>query len=372
MAEIGLSSIPDLSELNGLIEIDLSFNQIKTTRDSQLPSNLQTLHLEGNPTTTISISPPNLDQLKTLYCGTNQSYCLDIPIVDRVRQGRFKLVLGEFSKSLLMPPAKVLREENETLLEEYVQSPERFVDEQESVNEKFKALEWLLCEGGKDFSSLDLSGMKWIVDNVRRLATIVDSALKSPFSAIRQLSEVNASNCNITDLKQIQCFDRIEKLNVSSNQITSIAGVKIQKLKELDVSDNAIEMIDFDSEAFTQLELITCGSESIKFVSKRVLNFCCTNGCRIDVSSPYQDKMLMPPWNVLRDKDSVREWIDATELRVSHIQSDTQKLEALRWVAVSGKKVYNSIDFSNEASFVQMAGSEMSILLSKPSFKRRD
>ena len=59
-----------------------------------------------------------------------------------------------------MPPSNLLKDG--TNLNDYVKCPERYISERYSEGERWKALEWLLSEGGKEFTSLDFSGMDWV------------------------------------------------------------------------------------------------------------------------------------------------------------------------------------------------------------------
>ena len=77
--------------------------------------------------------------------------------------------------------------------------------------------------------SLDLSGSE--IESIMDIGT-----------SFKKLEKLNVSNCGLSDLNGIICFNNLKELNASNNKITDLIYVEMcEELKVIDLSNNLIE-----------------------------------------------------------------------------------------------------------------------------------
>ena len=279
LRNLGLTVAPDLLDLKSLRKLDLGYNNIETFDNVRLPENLETLYLDGNPIDNVNMLSTSLEHLRELHCGSTCNFCISFPVIDKFVHRSLKLrVADEFLGNVLLPSSELLvnserSTEMKVAWQRYIKSPEVFLHKLKCTELKVKALEWLLCNSGKEFTLVDFSGMEWIFDTSKQQTSFLLDAIFS--DTLNNLKEINVSGCGTQNMEKLLCFPGAQSMNVSSNQLVSISGVTLDRLISLEVSDNPIEIIDFDPDCFPQLKSICFGSEKTTFVSQRVLRLFC-------------------------------------------------------------------------------------------------
>ena len=355
---LGLPLVLDLSPLKCLIELDYCHNKIKDIANIRLPENLEILRLEGNSISNIDMSETVLGNLRELHCGSTCNFCISFSVFEKFVRGSLKLfVVEDYLNNLLFPLPKLVTISERTtevrvVWQQYIRYPEVFLHKLPSKELKWEALEWLLSSSGKTFTSLNFSEMDWIFDTEEREISFLINRVFS--STMNDLKDINLSLCGILDMQQLLCFSNIQTMNLSSNKLTTISGVTLDRLTNLDVSENPIEMIDFDQDCFPTLKIICFGSEQTTFVSVRVLRFFCEKNLEVKVPEDKRQYLLSPNWNVIDGgSEPIQDWMANVHFTLSHVEDDRNKLETFKWTTKQKGKHFTSVNLDNENSLFQ-------------------
>ncbi|PPA70268.1 CotH kinase family protein [Jeotgalibacillus proteolyticus] len=127
------------------------------------------------------------------------------------------------------------------------------------------------------FLSIFWAGMYFLAEEPIQIDTAFEDALEKELgiaagtfdkNKVKDISELDLSNYQITDVKGIEHFRSLEVLNLSNNLLTEMDGIEqLENLRIVDLSFNDLSTISFESSGITRLDLEGNVLTDVSFIS---------------------------------------------------------------------------------------------------------
>ena len=351
----GLTFIPILDNLPSLEELDLSFNLItESSKLLQLPK-LKQLNLTGNEIKCVDLNLNSFKVLKELYCGSKLTKFVSFNLVEAQIEKNINIVIDkDYESNLLFPPSGYLKAENKALLKEYYHYPETKLSCIGNVTDRHEALEWILKREKSLFStSFSLSDQGELVAHLG-IEQIESTLAMTELSGI---TELHLDGCGLTTVPKVCTMTRLELLDIRNNELEQVevsANLMFNSLKEINLTGNLIEVLDFNIENMDKLELIKFGSTVTKYVRLSFLNILLSKNIQI-VPDEGHDEVVFPPYKFLKRTEEnhakLAELIDKPEKGLMHVPDVKTKFELLKWLS-EDKALGQTVDFTGESDLL--------------------
>ena len=331
-----LSECPNISLYPNLAHLDLGNNLLTDWCFQSRHGNLQQLILSGNPIPAIMDEFNCFPALRKLTVGSEKTEYIDIALLRRMLSGNKqymensenreigpqKIVIkidkdknnGEiYRQHLKCPPFRVIKR---NIVSDYIASPETVHSEIKDIEERIRALDWLVNNYNDMFKSFSLTGEKELCG---RLAIL---GLEKIFSRIQSIVTLNISNCGLVTLPDIQCLPKLESLNISQNNINEFPRLfQHETLKKMYIEQTSIKVVDLDK--FPCVTFLVCGSKCAWQIVPRTLRKVANDLLKIEVIPEGQSNLTFPPYDVLKHGSAaVASHIDNEELDLTRVRGD--------------------------------------------------
>ncbi len=322
---LGQTQIEFLNELSLLQELDVSNNNIEVFPVLKLEK-LRKLEVQENPMETIDVvvrvaaqeneadaAMTNLPSLKTIVCGSQRTKFVSFPILKLVSEGKLTLqVLGEYQDKLVFPTHTILTDKR--ALKEFLRNPERELDkfpEEERVKQLL-----LILQFKQDPESFDLS--KHVYGSFENLEFILKQA------RLLGMKTLALNSCVLSTLPDLTKFAKLEELQINDNMLNTIDFETLPtNLKRLSVVNNPWKVVNYDPSKFPQLQKITCGSQTTRYISFHLLEKVRQNELHIDCDETYKARLIMPTFDVLKNPIQLGEYVVRPDLHVCRVAAQT-------------------------------------------------
>ena len=354
-----LAECPNITLYPQLKYLDLGNNLFTEWCSQPKHERLEQLRLSGNQIPVIMNEFNCFPALRKLTIGSEKTEYIDMGLLKRMTSGdklntdssrqtevNLQTLLikidrdrskGElYWSKLKCPPYSVFK--NKTI-SEYIKSPEIFLSQIRDIKERSEALEWLIENYGQKFRSFNLTDQKQLCVGLGM------SGLEHLFQKLQNLEHLNISNCGLTTLPDIGCFQKIESLDLSSNNIDNFSATfQHDTLKKLYIEGNLIEVVDL--EYFPSVMFLSCGSKRTWRISPSTLRKVANDKLKIEVTPESQSELEFPPYEVLKHGPAaVSSYIDKEELDLSAIKGDD--VSTFGQLVDNAEKPIKSIRLSN-------------------------
>ena len=351
-----ITSVPDLSSLTNLLDINLKCNKISKINCSHLPVSVRKLSIQENPIESLHFDCDHFPSLIKIECGSVHTHYITTPILKRVQNGNLTLSFPEKLKErLYLPPPIVFKDPRR--MDRYIDHPEKFLPFVAEAKNKQGALEWLFTSSCWSSSMLDFSSQRWLHDG----------DVHTGFIDLQNVEILILRDCALARMPEFGHLDAVKHLNLADNEFNTLCfGKVMHSLRTLDVTNNPMEELDFDADTLPCLKVLKFGSPYTKYVSHRVLSV--AHRISLDVSDDFRYNLLLPTWDIIANgTDRIVTYMDCPVLRASHIAKHVDRWNALWWQINKGESTFSVINFSHDESFCdQVTEAGLSEIFSNP------
>lgn len=246
---IKLQTLPNLDQLKVL---DISNNMIDNYAFLKKYTNLEELYLSGAKNRQID-SFPVLSQLKKIDISNNNISNYNMDLFFKIAQIKelkeLNLENNEINNLIIITSAY---DDNPKAKSNIVKPMFPYLTDLNVGSNKFTNLQALLCY--TNLKKINLSNNEiFSFDHLQELTNLEEltvSGCKNFYSfeeivKLQSLHYLDASSCNITDLKLLSQLNNLKELYLNNNQITDISGIeKLTKLEKLNLNNNSIENLN--------------------------------------------------------------------------------------------------------------------------------
>ena len=108
----------------------------------------------------------------------------------------------------------------------------------------------------------------------------------------------------VAELPKFDTHVKLKILDLSKNNLRSIElESQFGLLKELYLTENPLERIEFDISRFPKLEKLECGSQDTKYISVPILERV-TQGLETIIPESCQTSLLLPKYKIIKSHRS--------------------------------------------------------------------
>ncbi len=351
LKDLELENVPNLTGMNNLKTMDISENSIRKLNKICLPSKIENINISENPVETLQLPAKILSSLKSVTAGSSSTHFIDFPILEKMDQGLKVEIVPRFSKALLLPPKEALT--NPNARRRYLEQPEselnKIADEK-----KLRCLKWLVHDSQKQFDSLDLSNQAWIFTSPKEELSWAFTFDTTNLAKLTRLSLAYCSLCEVPDLSKLHS---LFSLNLSGNNIKNVHNLHSNSLRDLDISGNPITTLDLEVKLLPYIEKLTFGSDSPLCLTNSTLHMICKTHVDLNIQEKHQASLLLPSWDVLQGGEKkIKKYMASSTLDVSFISTNEHKWKAIEWLMERQEKIFTSLSFSGQASFIKYIG----------------
>ncbi len=391
-----LTTIPNISQLNYLETLDMSFNSIDDISDSIGHDTLSTLKIHGNLLRNIELEM--FPGLTSLTCGSSEMKSISRSLLKRYARGELKelhVPSAEMGKSLVMPPYPVLSAGRESV-KAYIDNEEICLSTITSPKEDLQPYVDMINNAEKAIKSLRLSNITCLsallkepqfikllsheklqtvealyIDNccLEEYPTHIHFPKLSRLDISRNTFEkpgslnkiptnvisVTARNCGLYSIPGI---GHLEKLDIQDNNLTSLeTDAKFPKLRELNVVDNSIGEITVSDEAFPILYHLHFGSSNTHYVHCDLIEKHIKNKMVLHIPEDQRNYLYMPPKGCF---EHLPEFMKNPEMYAS-------SMDRINWLLKRGKTVFKSFKLQRRATGLsELSKADVNTILFQP------
>ena len=363
LSECNLKNVPDLTLLQNLEKLDLSYNALKEIDRKLNFATMRTLVLTGNPLERIELlefgQKQTLPNLELIECGSPETKYIGLPILQRATEGKLKIAVpSDHRETLILPPYKLL-DEGPTGLRECVRQPEIYL---KNVADKKNILLWSFNDNKQ---SVDLSGLKDICED----HNVLNEVLRSP--KLASIKHLNLNDCGLLTIPDLTHFKELKSLSFCSNCVTTINYEIIpDSVTELEVTGNPMEILKASYQTHCKLTSIKVGSDYLRFIPSNVLKRYFDGQLKIVLQGGCTS-LLMPNIKVFNSRAMLQEYLRRPEYFLKDIPDVKDKEKALEWLVYKDNWCFNK-DFtlSDQEDLCNILGDQkIGKMLHHPGFK---
>ena len=357
-----LKNVPDLTLLQNLEKLDLSYNALKEIDRKLNFTMMTTLVLTGNPLERIELlefgqkqTSPNLELIE---CGSPETKYIGLPILQRAAEGKLKIAVpSDHKETLILPPYKLLHE-GPAGLKKCVRQPESYL---KNVADKKNILLWSFNDNKQ---SVDLSGLKDICED----HNVLNEVLRSP--KLASIKHLNLNDCGLLTIPDLTHFKELKSLSFCSNCVTTINYEMIpDSVTELEATGNPMEILKASYQTHCKLTSIKVGSDYLRFIPSNVLERFFDGKLKIVLGGCTS--LLMPNIKVFNSRAMLQEYLRRPEYFLKDIPDVKDKEKALEWLVYKDNWCFNK-DFtlSGQENLCSILGAQtIGNILHHPGFK---
>ena len=348
----GLSEIPDMSSLKKLKLVDLSNNDIEQINDNFLPVSVENVTLKDNPIPCLAIDCHRFKELKQVQCGSRHTHYISFQLLEQISEGQIEVTVAEeYQEYFLMPPYSLFEYHgagDNVALRRFIEHPEDSLIQITDIEKRLNALNWLLSSDKPDLKS-DLSLHTWLSESSIVLNKI----------SLRNVHTLILSKCDFYEFPLFSDMSALIHLDLSHNNLNRILFEKLPQLQILNVVDNPMNEIDFESENAPKLEKLSFGSPETKFISPRVLRLVKERKVVLYIPDAHRKHLLFPP---AIDLNNLEDYILCNKLGPEVITDPEKRLSVIYWQLNQNKTKFETLCASN------LRNIDLSEIFSHPSF----
>ena len=310
LSNCALSILPEWNSFGNLEYAYLDDNNL-----SSVPSNksLKVIDISRNPIERLFFVESEFPKLRQVIAGSDSLHYISSDLLKRATVS----VDEEYGDNLVMPPFKVLNEDD-TLVERYLITPEKFLIEVEDGNVD-PAVEWLFNEDDVKFTELDLSSQYKLFRDPHKVQHFLQG------SNLTAVTSINLSRCELDYLPQIKHLGHLDTFEFRDNYLADLSCVEHSKLRQLDVTGNPIKIIDVDFTQCPLLESLAVGSSEMNCLSVQILQRLSQGDFNLHLDEEYKENIIVPPPHlVVKDlhREEISTYLNSGEFNISWYMSD--------------------------------------------------
>ncbi len=349
--DLKLENVPNLTGLKNLKALNISRNLVRELDKICLPSKVENVNIAENPVETLRFPAHILSSLHSLTAGSATTHFIDFPILEKMDQGLEVEIATRFSDALLLPPKEALIHAD--VRRRYLEQPEselnRIADEK-----KLMCLKWLVHDSKKQFESLDLSNQAWIFKPLKKEP---EWTFTFDTPNITNLTQLSLAYCSLFEVPDLSKLHSLVSLDLSGNNIKNVHALHGNSLRDLDISGNPITTLDLEVGMLPYIERLTFGSDSPLCLTHSTLHMICKTHVDLNIQEQHQASLLLPSWHILLGGETkIKKYMASSTLDVSFIPTNEHKWKAIEWLMERREKIFTSLSFPGQASFIKYIG----------------
>ena len=355
LSNCSLRDLPDLACLQFLETVDLSNNSLTSCWDLE-NSHLRSLNIEGNPIEDVTINPNKFPSLEKLTIGSLVSRFISFDLIRKMNDEVLELNVSErYHDNLLLPPPAAVFGDRQKL-ECYMEAPETYMIYISDIDDRIRALQWLLMQNFKSFETFSLDGQPELVR---------DNPLVLSYVSLQNITALDISKCYLSQCPHLNYLHGLRSLDISDNCIMTLSEIeKCRFLEHLNIVGNPIDVIDCETGLFETLKTLKLGSTYTKVISSKVLKR--TLETELDLRVKYWESLLCPTYAFLSDFGSMKTFLAKPETILNTLP-DESKAQAFSLLVRWFQEPPLELDLSDmSALFDHWVSDETNRVLSSP------
>ena len=338
LSDCSLTEIPDISSLKKLTLVDLSNNEIDQINDNFLPMSVENIVLKDNPIPCLAIDCHRFKELQQVQCGSRHTHYVSFQLLEQISEGRIEVTVPrEYQEYFLMPPYSLFERhsaQDNVALRNYIEHPENSLIQITDIEKRLTVLNWLLSSAKKDLKS-DLSSHTWLSEKSIVLNTI----------SLKNVHTLILSKCDFYEFPTFSDMSALIHLNLSHNNLNKISFEKLPQLQILNVVDNPMNEIDFETEDAPKLNELSFGSPETRFISPRVLRLVKERRkVTLYIPDAHREHLLFPP---AIDLNNLEEYVSCNKLGLAVIANPEERLSVIYWQLNQNETNFETLNASN-------------------------
>ena len=214
----GLNKAPDISLLNDLVLLDISYNNINRVHNSFSHKKITKLYIQGNPLEMIHISAEKFLQLEILECGSEYTKSVSESTLRRCVDESLSIEISEDFRSHLELSAYAVIAGGPSVIEKYLDEEE--LDLRNVKREFFPVFKENIKTRQKPYTALRMSKYQWVHEKLN------DKLILNYLQSIESLY-LSASGLNT--FSEIFCFEHLKHVEFSDSNPKDGVILKLPK-----------------------------------------------------------------------------------------------------------------------------------------------
>ena len=331
-----LTFLPNVTHLESLEVLDISYNAISDLDYKNLPSCIKELNMTGNPIEVISVDPEVLESWQIgdtredaviIRCGSKYTKFISFELLKLVQTDELQIeVKSAFRDTLLMPPYSILTSPS---LGQFIVNPDHYLNVVKETKDMQDILEWLFRT-----ENIELETTFALSNPLCSGLDVVSYFNDNSFKKVRTLS----LRCGLTNPPNLshllQLTSHLVTLDVSGNRITDLCtwSCELPWLGTLQIDNNPIEVIDFNLKLFPCLTHLKWGSKETKYMRPSLLTSLVQQRVNIEVSTEANSFLFPGRHYINQGFAELSAICENPEKAIDAISDIDQKVEFLEWL----------------------------------------
>ena len=341
MSSLGLSSVPDISNLGELKYLNIENNNIDTLHNVK-SATLAEIRATGNPIKEIDLDTTFLPSLHNLVVGSKETKYISLRILQIVREKQLNLdIPDDYLNYLVFPSKSYLK--NEESLWEFVDNPSLDLTVVPTT-EHLTTCEWVLARNGSKLKTLKISRDVELDEE-----SDIIPVFNSHRTQLHQLMCLSLTKVSLKLLPDLSSLSNLWNVDLRFNNIRELNQKFLPcSLRKLNVQGNPILSLHVDPDRFPNLAELGCGSPDTHYVTTPILKKVHDGDLNLLVPDDLKEHLYLPPPTVFEDPGQMIEYIDHPERFLPSIAEDGNKQAALEWLFTSRGWSSSMLDFSSQ------------------------
>ena len=342
LRNLGLASIPDVSNFRNLIRADFSHNQIKNPDDGPGSKSLKELDLSTNPIESLDTDLSKYPALGKVHVGSQDTKYLGHQFIICMFS-KFQVFFHETCATSVVYPSYNVVSNTDSL--------RQFLDQKELTltgidnSKKSEAFTWALAKFGMVFDAFSLSN-----EGILLQESQVDlSTCFSTHESLQNLKEIHLDCCGLKTLPKMSSLSKLEVVDVRNNEIEKVDNECLpSSVVKLLIDGNPIQDVQIDCIRLLNLSQVQCGSRKTRYISHSLVRKFDEGVLNLVIPSEYEIHLQLPPAIVFEDKEHLSSYVRNPHQYLKYVVNE-YKPEVAKWLFFVVRSTSGTLDLSHQS-----------------------
>ena len=331
---------------------------------------IKELQIDQNPIEEIDFENDDLQNLKSLTCGSAQTRFISFRVLKRVANRKVTLCVPDaFRHNLLLPSWSTIQkgpDEISSFLDSDVLGPN--TSHISSHENRWAAIQWQLEKGEIYFTSVQLQG------NIEFCQYIGQENISFVLGhrSTQFVYEVHLSGCGLTLAPQWPLggisTKHLKVLNLANNMIKRCPIDLPESLTEIYLEGNSIVHLNLQHDKLPRLRKLCFGSKESKFISMETSKLVASSTLALEIPEEYQNFLLLPSYRILKKNESLMKFIHNPICELQNTDQLTEERKDMIMWQVDQAEILTTLDLSRQVDLCRTM-TNLSFLLKQRNLK---
>ena len=337
-----LTYIPNLCIMKQLAVLDVRNNRLESLMLDKCPSGLTQLFVSGNLIGTIDFNPDSVPNLEKLEIGSKNTEFVSVRLLRKRNINKIIVVKEEYRNNLIFPTWRMLNDQRDKMYE-IVSSTTVNVTWLDKNSRKDKFVDWILKQE-MNITCIDLSSQAKLTSSIGHNKLQHYMSHQGTIGIV----ELKMDSCDLTKLPSLDNLVNLKCLSVRHNSLNRISQSRSIEILDISGNQNAYNNLKEDC---PNLKKVIIGHLQLKYLDFDFLKFVADQAIEIVVPDEYKNSIVMPPRDLLDNRDELQRYLLCPELFLKKVDTD-QMTNAFNWLVGESKFSFSSLTMSNMSAMI--------------------